>query len=221
MSSTDPPAERIRFGEFELSLRTRELTTDGETVDLQEQPFLVLKMLLEHPGELVFREQLIERLWDADTHVDFEHSLNKAVKRLREALKDSADQPRFIETLPRRGYRFIGELGTAKEVGAAPPAGAEKIASPPSPRSAKRIAARWSTMAVVAGVLFLSIPVFYLTWMKAGSTHSTAISSGSIHSLAVLPLENLSGQDSQEYFADAMTDELTTDLGQIGSLRVI
>ena len=123
MASTDPQAERIRFGEFELDLRTRELITNGERVDLQEQPFVVLKMLLDHPGELVFREQLIERLWDPDTHVDFEHSLNKAVKRLREALKDSADQPRFIETLPRRGYRFIGEVSAATDQGVVPSIG--------------------------------------------------------------------------------------------------
>jgi TolB-like protein/Flp pilus assembly protein TadD len=103
-------AERVSFGEFQLDLRTRELQRNGETLDLQEQPFLVLTTLLQQPGQLVTREELIKKLWPADTFVDFEHSLNKAVKRLREALHDSADEPRFIETLPRRGYRFIAPV---------------------------------------------------------------------------------------------------------------
>jgi DNA-binding winged helix-turn-helix (wHTH) protein/Tol biopolymer transport system component len=110
MSATTQPEERIRFGEFELNLHTRELQKNGDRFDLQEQPFLVLTTLLEHSGELVSREELIKKLWPSDTFVDFEHSLNKAVKRLREALQDSAEEPRFIETLPRRGYRFIAPV---------------------------------------------------------------------------------------------------------------
>ena len=102
--------ERVSFGEFSLDLRTRELRKYGDTCDLQEQPFLVLKALLEQPGQLVTREELIKRLWPADTFVDFEHSLNKAVKRLREALQDSPEEPKFIETLPRRGYRLIAPV---------------------------------------------------------------------------------------------------------------
>src|ERR1700730_13709063 len=101
-------SERVCFGEFELNLRTQELARNGEIVDLAEQPFLVLKALLEEPGQLVSREELVKRLWPANTFVDFEHSLNKAVKSLREALQDSAHEPRLVETLPRRGYRFIG-----------------------------------------------------------------------------------------------------------------
>ena len=107
------PAEtshHVGFGEFELDLRTREVWSNGTKFDLQEQPFHVLCMLLEHPGQLVTREQLTQRLWSADTFVDFEHALNRVIKRLRESLNDSADQPRFIETLPRRGYRFIAPV---------------------------------------------------------------------------------------------------------------
>jgi DNA-binding winged helix-turn-helix (wHTH) protein len=109
------PAESeqsIRFGEFELDLRTRELRTNGRRSTLQEQPFQILTALLERPGQLVARDELIKRLWPSDTFVDFEHSLNKAVTRLRETLADSAEHPRFIETLPRRGYRFIGSPGS-------------------------------------------------------------------------------------------------------------
>ncbi len=100
----------VRFGEFELDPRTGELRKDDARVTLQEQPLKVLQGLLEHPGDLVTREDLRQRLWPGDTFVDFEHGVNAAVKRLREALGDSADTPRFIETLPRRGYRFIAPV---------------------------------------------------------------------------------------------------------------
>jgi DNA-binding winged helix-turn-helix (wHTH) protein/Tol biopolymer transport system component len=110
MFTADHRPDRVSLGEFQLDLHTRELQRNGDKFDLQEQPFLVLMALLERPGQLVTREQLIKKLWSADTFVDFEHSLNKAVKRLREALRDSAEEPRFIETLPRRGYRFIAPV---------------------------------------------------------------------------------------------------------------
>jgi DNA-binding winged helix-turn-helix (wHTH) protein len=100
----------LRFGAFELDLRAGELRKNGVKIKLQEQPLQVLGMLLECPGEVVTREDLQHKLWSTDTFVDFEHSLNAAVKRLREALGDSADNPRFIETLPRHGYRFIAPV---------------------------------------------------------------------------------------------------------------
>jgi DNA-binding winged helix-turn-helix (wHTH) protein len=100
----------VRFGVFELDLDTRELRTKRRKLSLQEQPFLILALLLERPGQLVTREELVKRVWTSDTFVDFDHSLNKAVNRLRDALGDSADHPRFIETLPRRGYRFIAPI---------------------------------------------------------------------------------------------------------------
>src|SRR5258708_33727063 len=96
--------QRICFGEFQLDLSTRELWRSGQKFSLQEQPFQILTALLEHPGQLVSRDELRKRLWSSSTFVDFEHGLNKAMNRLREGLEDSADQPRFIETLSRRGY---------------------------------------------------------------------------------------------------------------------
>jgi Tol biopolymer transport system component/DNA-binding winged helix-turn-helix (wHTH) protein len=117
MGNQTGSSQYVGFAEFELDLRTRELSVNGTKFDLQEQPFQVLSMLLERPGELVTREELTKRLWPADTYVDFEHSLNRVIKRLREALDDSAEQPRFIETLPRRGYRFIGSLQRDKGIG--------------------------------------------------------------------------------------------------------
>lgn len=102
--------QRVRFGEFQLDLQSRELWKNGQKLALQEQPFQILVMLLERPGQLVTREELTKRMWPADTFVDFEHSLNKAVNRLRETLEDSAEHPQFIETLPRRGYRLIARI---------------------------------------------------------------------------------------------------------------
>ena len=102
--------QRIRFGEFQLDPSTRELWRNGQKFSLQEQPFQILTALLERPGQLISREDLRKRLWSSSTFVDFEHGLNKAMNRLREVLEDSADQPRFIETLPRRGYRFIAPV---------------------------------------------------------------------------------------------------------------
>jgi len=106
----------ISFGTFEADLRTGELRRDGRKIRLQEQPFQILAMLLEHPGEIVTREELRSRLWPADTFEDFDHGLNAAVKRLRDALADSAENPRFVETLARRGYRFLVPInGAARE----------------------------------------------------------------------------------------------------------
>src|SRR6266850_5022149 len=116
-------AERLlRFESFELDVRSRELRKGNNRIRLQEQPFEILRMMLERPGDGVTREELAKRLWPAGTFVDFEHSLNAAVKRLRAALGDDADNPRFVETLPRRGYRFIAPLGAHEHVVPTPPA---------------------------------------------------------------------------------------------------
>src|SRR5215467_728176 len=104
---------RLRFGVFELDLRAGELRKHGMRVRLQEQPFQVLAMLLEHPGEVVTREELQKKLWSADTFVDFDHGLNKAINKIREALSDSAESPRFVETVARRGYRFLADVKIA------------------------------------------------------------------------------------------------------------
>src|SRR5215472_15409265 len=110
MASSPTSPEVARFGQFEANLRSRELRRDGVSVRLPDQSFEVLAMLLERPGELVAREEIRKRLWSDDTFVDFDHGLNNAVNRLRDALGDSAESPRFVETLPRRGYRFIGTV---------------------------------------------------------------------------------------------------------------
>src|SRR5687767_9048131 len=109
-SATPSPMRFIRFGLFEADLQSGELRKDGLKIKLQEQPFRVLTLLLERAGEVVTREELRQKLWSTDTFVDFEHGLNSSVKKLRQALGDSADNPRFVETLARRGYRFIAPV---------------------------------------------------------------------------------------------------------------
>jgi DNA-binding winged helix-turn-helix (wHTH) protein len=111
---------RLRFGIFEADLRTGELKKRGARIRLQEQPFQVLAVLLARPGELVTRDELQGRLWTADTFVDFDHGLNKAINKIREALGDSAESPRFVETVARRGYRFIADV-TVVDFELAPP----------------------------------------------------------------------------------------------------
>jgi TolB-like protein/Tfp pilus assembly protein PilF len=158
----------VRFGPFEADSRTGELRKHGVKLKLVGQPFEVLAMLLEHPGQLVTREELRARLWPTDTFVDFDHGLNAAVNKLRDALNDSAEKPNYVETLPRRGYRFISAVGL---------------------HDSQNLLGEWS--------------------------------SPRIQSLVVLPLENLSNDPEQEYFADGMTDQLITNLAQISALKVI
>ena len=157
--SSDPV---VRFGAYELDQQAGELRKDGVRIRLQEQPLQVLQILLEHPGAVVSREELQRRIWPSDTFVDFDHGINNAIKRLREALGDTAETPHFIETLPRRGYRFIGNPEIA-----------------------------------------------------------TALISTRVQSLVVLPLENLSGNPEQEYFADGLTEALITSLAKMRALRVV
>jgi DNA-binding winged helix-turn-helix (wHTH) protein/Tol biopolymer transport system component len=130
MAIPDESGQTVRFGKFELDLRTRELWSNGRTLTLQEQPFQILSALLERPGQLVTRDELTKRLWPSDTFVDFEHSLNKAVNRLREALEDSAEQPSLVETLPRRGYRFVAPVESA------PPGGGSAAIHQPAAKPA-------------------------------------------------------------------------------------
>ena len=213
----------LSFGVFEADPRSGELRKHGMRVRLQGQPFQVLAMLLEHPGEVVTREELQKKLWPADTFVDFDQGLNKAINKLREALGDSAETPRFVETVARRGYRFLAEVKPAERsvVGkirtAAVPDPAPQThgaAVSPQPGRHHLTGAQWKTSAVL--LLFL-IVVGLGVW----SYKSRQRSSPAIRSLAVLPFESLSSDTNQDYFADGMTDQLISDLGQIGALRVI
>jgi TolB-like protein/DNA-binding winged helix-turn-helix (wHTH) protein/Flp pilus assembly protein TadD len=220
MPEASTPA-RLRFGIFEVDLRAGELRKQGAKLRLQEQPFRVLAMLLERPGEIVTRDELRSRLWTADTFVDFDHGVNKAINRIRDVIGDSATSPRFIETVARRGYRFIGDVTTLEPAVIALPQ--PDVISRPSPdreQSAtpaheqhRRSWWRWS----VAGLVIVLASGVAIGW----GVRRSSIPIRPIRSLAVLPLENLSGDTSQEYFADGMTDELIATLSRIGALRVI
>ena len=217
---------RVRFGVFEANLRTGELRKHGSKIRLQQQPFQILALLLERAGETVTREELRNRLWSADTFVDFDHGLNKSINKIREALGDSAVSPRFVETVARRGYRFIADVAVVDEApGRTSEAskGERDLVPEERPRSeplatpgSHRRPGWWSAPTLV-GLALTAASLMLLVWsLEFRSRSPTAI-----RSLAVLPLESLSGDASQEYFADGMTDELIATLGQISALRVI
>jgi TolB-like protein/DNA-binding winged helix-turn-helix (wHTH) protein/Tfp pilus assembly protein PilF len=208
------PSGRVRFGVFEVDLRSGELRKQGIKIKLHDQPFQILAMLLEYPGELVTREQLHQKLWPANTFVDFDVGLNSAIKRLRDALGDSAEDPRFVETLPRRGYRFIAPVEGQKT--SQPGELSAEVTGPPTGQAGPR-ATLWRRLLLPA-LLALPLVAVFFSFVRVWRGHSAG---SRIRSLAVLPLENLSGDPSQEYFADGMTDELTTNLAKIKSLRVI
>jgi DNA-binding winged helix-turn-helix (wHTH) protein len=162
----------IRFAEYQADLRSGELIRQGHRLKLQEKPFQVLAALLTRPGELVTREELRQSLWPADTFVDFEHGLNTAVNKVREALRDSAANPRFIETLPRRGYRFIGEIDAEPGVTAeVQPTTATSSSSSSSDTgelpTAPRFASRTLLLLIELGYLFSYIAALsHLGWIR-------------------------------------------------------
>ena len=203
-------ARVYRFGAFTVDARTGELSHAGCRTPLRDQSFQLLLTLLEEPGELITREELARRLWGPDTFVDFDRGLNKAVNHLREALGDSAEQPRFIETLPRKGYRFIAPVTHGGE-------DVEAAAHAGTPRAVR--VRRWLplSLALAAGI---GIAV------GAGMADARKWVAGRwsvpprISALAVIPLENLSRDPEQQYFADGLTDALITDLAKSGTVRI-
>ena len=225
-------AHRTRFGAFEVDLRSGEVYKHGVRLKLQDQPFQILALLLERPGDVVTREELCQKLWPADTFVDFDTGLNSAIKKLRDVLADSAEEPRYIETLPRRGYRFIAEVENGvptapleawvqsrkipleeeeNRLRAKRPADGEVDVRPTGTSRARL----WLVVGGVAGLALIAITYVIL---RGHTGHTTQTK---IRSLAVLPLSNLSGDSTQEYLADEMTEELCGRLARIHELRVI
>jgi TolB-like protein/DNA-binding winged helix-turn-helix (wHTH) protein/Tfp pilus assembly protein PilF len=215
----------VRFGIYEVSFQSGEVRKGGMRIKVQQQPLKVLEILLERPGEVVTREVLRSRVWVGEDFGDFDQAVNIAIAKLRSAFGDSAENPRFIETVPKHGYRFIAEVSVVdfdvhprkpeREIGIQPgtdsehPQGAPLAVTPNRRGWPKRLVL--SGFAVILGLLIVTVWFF----------RSRVPPPTNIRSLAVLPLENLSGDPSQEYFADGMTDELITDLAQISALRVI
>jgi TolB-like protein/DNA-binding winged helix-turn-helix (wHTH) protein/Flp pilus assembly protein TadD len=215
MLATAPVSRLLRFGNFELDVRAGQLRKGGVKLRLQGQPIQVLAVLLNAAGELVTRDEIRAQVWPAETFVDFDHSLHNAIARIRETLGDSAENPRYIETLPRRGYRFIGpveRVGVPEIAPAIPvpsgPAVEDRLAESSSKRHSLRFVL-WAVLTLVASLLVVA-PTFL---------HRSSVPT--VRSIAVLPLANFSGDPAQEYFADGMTDELITDLAKIGALRVV
>ena len=206
------PPDVVNFGAYQIRLSTQEVFKHGLRIKLSPQAFQVLQLLLERPGQLVSREELHQSLWSADTFVDFDHGLNNAIKKIRDALSDSAEAPRYIETLPRLGYRFIGRLN--EPVSNLAPATIPVVDIATNSHIFGRAA--WPAgLIVVMAALLIGFGV--LKWQGRWPWHAAK---PQIKSIAVLPIENLSGDPSQDYFADGMTDELITMLAKNSSLRV-
>jgi TolB-like protein/DNA-binding winged helix-turn-helix (wHTH) protein/Tfp pilus assembly protein PilF len=233
----------VRFGTFEVSLQSGEVRKAGVRIRVQQQPLKLLEVLLEHPGHVVTREELRSRVWPNESFGDFDQAVNIAIAKLRSALGDSAENPRYIETLPKRGYRFIADVSFVDvdgrirrpESSSADSAGAEPghqlpgngLAVPHATEAAPQFQSgglavapqrrlRPTRRVVMALGLVLGLGILSVLFFRSRGHAPTAI-----RSLAVLPLENLSGESSQNYFSDGMTDELITDLAQISALRVI
>lgn len=204
MAETSEVARPLtRFGIFEIDAAAGELRKQGVRVRLQDQPFQVLLALVEKPDQVVTREELKNRLWPGDTYVDFDHGLNRAVAKLRDALNDPAERPVYIQTVTRRGYRFLAPV--------------QRIGSGPAPATnrASKPAKFWVAVAAVGVATALLALSSYQKWRSSFDAYHP------IRSIAVLPLENLSGDPNQEYFADGMTDALITELARLSGVSVI
>ena len=220
-----PQTSVVHFGIYEMSLQSGELRKGGVRIRVQQQPLKLLEILLERPGQVVTREELRNRLWPNESFGDFDQAVNIAIAKVRGALGDSADNPRFIETLPKRGYRFIADVSTVEaepplarpETGRSEPSG-DQLREASSAPTGERFQWLKARTAVVLALILISAVLLILLFRSRNQPPAT---SSTIRSIAVLPLENLSGDAAQDYFTDGMTDQLITDLAQISALRVI
>jgi TolB-like protein/DNA-binding winged helix-turn-helix (wHTH) protein len=208
-ANVSAPGRIARFGRFELDVKTGELRKEGRKIRLQDQPFQVLLLLLERPGDVVTREVVRQRLWAADTFVDFDQGLNNAVRRLRDTLGDSAETPRYIETLPRLGYRFVAAVEWVSD-----PA-VEPIKTPEVVQVPAHVATR--TSLVIAACALLAIGLGYLMWTRSTPA---AIPNPSRIMLAVLPFQSLGNDSEQDYLSDGLTEEMISQLGALAPDRL-
>jgi len=208
----------FKFGEdFELNLRAYELRRAGQTVKLEPTPFGILVLLVEQRGNLVGRQQIVERVWGKDVFLDTDNSINGAIRKIRQVLDDDPENPRFIQTVTGKGYRFIAPAVESEET-----RGLHILELPPQQPAADVPAtvSRTDFKHILVLSLFIVIIAGLALWIVPASSRSKGVAAVPISSIAVLPLDNLSGDPSQDYFADAMTDELITDLAKVGALRV-
>ena len=219
MAPLADPHRILCFGSFEVDVASGELRRQGLKIRLQDQPFRLLVLLLDRAGDVVTREEVREKLWPADTYVDFDHSLNTAVRKLREALGDSAESPRYVETLARRGYRFIAPVAPRGSAPVAHPADADVVSVLPSPAARLSTSARRLLMLAIVVAICAAALVAYWVVPRQGPTTQSARRL----TLAVLPFDNLSGDADQEYLSDGLTEEMITQLGRLepDRLRVL
>jgi len=226
----NPPASssrQVRTGLFEIDLASGQLHKNGRKLPLQEQPFRVLAILLDRPGEVVTRQELQARVWPADTYVGFDEGLNTAIRKLRTAFGDSAGNPRFIETLPRRGYRFIAPVTETTTANGLPAianvagirednaiADSEEAVSLPDYSALAPEGGKWPWKTAVLMTAFLVLALTVVAYvMRKHSSPGSGPAKRSM--LAILPFQNLSNDPGQEYFSDGLTEETITDLGQL------
>ena len=213
----------FNFDDFAVNPRAHSIHKHGVRLKLHGQPFEILLLLLERPGEVVTREELQAKLWPADTFVDFEHGVNTAVKKLRRTLGDSADEQRFIETVPRVGYRFIAPVNAAEPPASAPISAPQIALENPGGTNIPDYPARrnwalrfWPIFAAISIVLTVFAGAYLL---RSRSPRAPQPPTGRVM-LAVLPFENLTGDASQEYFSDGLTEEMIAQLGQLNPQRL-
>jgi TolB-like protein/DNA-binding winged helix-turn-helix (wHTH) protein len=207
----------LRFGIYELDLKNGELRKAGQRLKLQPQPFKVLAILAVRAGETVTREEIQRQVWGEELFVDFERGLNVCIQQIRGALNDDADAPRYIETLPKRGYRFLApveKLEAQAQIAASGVASEQISAVPSAHPKVKRLRLG---VALVSGFLVISVLLYFAKISNRFPFRNVA---KSIRSVAVLPFDNFSGDPEQQYFADGMTEALIAELGQIRDLRV-
>ena len=198
----------MSFSIFELDARSHELRSAGNPVKIQEQPLKLLELLTDRPGEVVTRDEIRQALWGNDTYVNFERSINFCVNQIRAALGDDAEAPRFVQTVPRRGYRFIATVDNPAVLDT-PRLQVQQVEAAQKPERFKGMR-RW--MALSAAGVGIAILLFVVVLQSRPQR---------LHSIAVLPLANLSGDASQDWLVDGLTEELTTELGRMSSLRVV
>jgi len=206
------PAQ-VQAGKPRIDLSRYELSLDGRRVRLEHQPMELLILLVERKGQLVTREDIVGKLWGKDVFVDVDQSINAAVRKIRSSLKDDPAHPRYLETVVGKGYRLVGEI----ELGHSLPNALEKPSQTASLRP--HVGWRGESGLLACAVLVLVLVASTMTWFAW--RRSPPLQHAQLHSIVVLPLVNLSGDPAQEYFADGMTDELITEIAQVGSLRVI
>src|ERR1700733_13280777 len=204
MQSPSPLTEIVHFGIFQLDLKARELHKAGVKVKLQEQPFRVLALLVDRAGQVVTREELQQKVWPTDAYVAFDQGLNNAIKKVRDALGDSADSPRFIETLARHGYRFVAPVGATPQ-------------RPAEPQVRSGLRSHWQFALIGLASASLLAALAYWAW-HGSTTHAGSPAEKVI--LAVLPFDNLGHDPDQEFFSDGLTEEMIAQLGKLNPERL-